>query len=234
VLIPTFNERDNLPRLVRAIMRHDGFRVMVVDDQSPDGTGDVADGLAVEFPGRVEVLHRTGKKGLGRSYVEALTLARARDDDFVCQMDADLSHDPQYLPELVAAALNGSLDLVIGSRYVQGVSVVNWPLRRLILSAFANRYVRAITHVPVDDCTSGFRCWRRTALATIPLDRITSEGYAFLVEMLYEAHRRGCRIGEVPIIFVERRIGQSKMSRSVMIESAYTPWRLVLRKAMGR
>ena len=234
VLVPTYNERDNLPSLVRAVMAHPGFSVMVIDDRSPDGTGAVADALALEFPGRVEVLHRTGRKGLGRSYIEALTIARTRDEDFVCQMDADWSHDPQYLPDLVNTAVNRQLDLVIGSRYVQGISVVNWPLRRLILSAFANRYIRAVTHLPADDCTSGFRCWRRAALSRIPLDRIVSEGYAFLVEMLFEAHRRGCRIGESPIIFVERRMGRSKMSRGVILESVYMPWRLVLRKATGR
>jgi dolichol-phosphate mannosyltransferase len=234
VVIPTYNERENLPSLVRAVVAHAGFSVMVVDDGSPDGTGEVADSLAIEFPGRVDVLHRTGRKGLGRSYIEALTLARTRDEDFVCQMDADWSHDPQYLPELVAAALDRQLDLVIGSRYMHGVSVVNWPLRRLILSTFANRYIRAVTHLPADDCTSGFRCWRRAALSRVPLDRIASDGYAFQVEMLFESHRRGCRIGEAPIIFVERRMGRSKISRSIILESIYMPWRLMLRKALGR
>ena len=149
-------------------------------------------------------------------------------------MDADLSHDPKYLPEMVAMALRGGHDLVIGSRYLQGVSVVNWPLHRLILSTFANRYIRAVTRMPVADCTSGFRCWRREALAKVPLERIVSDGYAFLVEMLYEAHRSGCSIGEVPIIFVERRVGQSKMSGGVIFESAYMPWRVVLRRRSRR
>ncbi len=234
VLVPTFNERDNLPVLVRGVMAHAGFRVMVIDDQSPDGTGAVADALADEFPGRVEVLHRTGRKGLGRSYIEALLLARDRPEAFVCQMDADLSHDPRYLPEMVEAALQEGHDLVIGSRYLQGVSVVNWPLHRLMLSAFANRYIRTVTRLPVKDCTSGFRCWRREVLARIPLERIASDGYAFLVEMLYEAHRRGCRVGEVPIIFVERRVGHSKMSGGIIAESAYMPWRVVLRGALDR
>jgi dolichol-phosphate mannosyltransferase len=234
VLIPTYNERDNLPGLVRGVVAHPGFRVMVVDDQSPDGTGEVADALARELPGRVEVLHRTGKKGLGRSYIEALLLARRRTEDFVCQMDADFSHDPKYLPDLLAKAVDGRHDLVIGSRYLQGVSVVNWPLHRLILSTFANRYIRAITRMPVADCTSGFRCWRREALDKVPLERIASDGYAFLVEMLYEAHRGGCSIGEVPIIFVERRVGQSKMSGGVIFESAYMPFRVVLRGATRR
>lgn len=232
VVIPTFNERDNLPTLVREVMRLDGFSVLVVDDQSPDGTGEVADRLAREFAGRVDVLHRTGKRGFGLSYVEALLKARDLPYEFVCQMDADLSHDPKYLPDLVAAGRTG-FGLVVGSRYLQGVSVVNWPLRRLILSTFANAYIRAITRVPVRDCTGGFRCWRREWLGRIGLERITSDGYSFQVEMLYEAHRQGCRIGEVPIIFVERRAGASKLSTSVLVESIVTPWRVVLRGLLG-
>jgi dolichol-phosphate mannosyltransferase len=229
VIIPTYNERDNLPVLVRQVLAHDGYRVMVVDDQSPDGTGEVAEGLAREFPGRMEVLHRTGRRGLGRSYVDALEVAANGDADIVFQMDADLSHDPAYLPAMAAAVAAGR-DLVIGSRYLQGVSVVNWPLHRLVLSAFANRYIRAITGLPVNDCTSGYRCWRREAISLIPLDRIVSDGYAFLVEMLFEAHRHGCRIGEVPIIFVERRVGQSKLDTGVLMESVFTPWRVRFRR----
>lgn len=233
VIIPTFNERENLPVLVRAVLEHANFRVMVVDDQSPDGTGQVADELASEFPGRVSVLHRTGPKGLGRSYIDALTRVIDADVDFVCQMDADLSHDPKYLPEMVAAATNGH-DLVIGSRYLQGVSVVNWPLHRLVLSTFANRYIRTVTGLKAHDCTSGYRCWRREWLARLPLDRIRSDGYAFLVEMLYEASLRGCRVAEVPIIFVERRVGQSKLSGAIMFESMLTPWRVVARGLLHR
>lgn len=231
VLVPTYNERENLPVLVRAILDRPGYRVMVLDDQSPDGTGLVADALASEFPGRVSVLHRTGPRGLGRSYIEGLTMAVTSDADVVCQMDADLSHDPKYLPDLVAAATAGH-DLVIGSRYLNGVSVVNWPLHRLVLSTVANRYIRAVTGLSVRDCTSGFRCWRREWLEQLPLGRIGSEGYAFLVEMLYEASRRGCRTAEVPIIFVERRVGQSKISTSVLVESLFTPWRIRVRGLM--
>jgi dolichol-phosphate mannosyltransferase len=227
VIIPTFNERDNLPTLVRAILARDGYRVMVVDDNSPDGTGDIADTLAREFPGRIDVVHRTGLRGLGRSYVEGLQRALADTADVICQMDADWSHDPQYLPALVDGTTTH--DVVIGSRYLHGVSVVNWPLRRLILSTFANRYIRAITRLDPRDCTSGYRCWRREALALVPLQEVVSDGYAFLVELLYEASRRGARIGEVPIIFVERRQGQSKVSTAVLIESLITPWRLRLR-----
>ncbi len=227
VVTPTYNERENLPDLVRAVLAHPDTRVMVVDDQSPDGTGALADGLATEYPGRVIVVHRTGKRGLGRSYVEGLQLALREGDELICQMDADWSHDPKYLPEMVRGAADH--DVVIGSRYLRGVSVVNWPLRRIVLSAFANRYIRAITGLQARDCTSGYRCWRRDMLAQLPLDRVVSDGYAFLVEMLYEAHRRGARIGEVPIIFVERRLGVSKLSGSVLVESGVTPWSLRLR-----
>ena len=235
VVTPTYNERDNLPVLVRQVLeRGANISVLVVDDASPDGTGEVADALAAEFPGRVHVMHRTGKRGLGRSYVDALSQAITMDVDLVCQMDADFSHDPVYLPDMVRGVVDGGHDLVIGSRYLHGVSVVNWPLSRLILSTFANRYVRAITNLPARDCTSGYRCWRREALARLPLREFVSDGYAFLVEMLYEAMGAGCRIGEVPIIYVERREGQSKMSRGVIFESVFVPWRLVLRHPAWR
>jgi dolichol-phosphate mannosyltransferase len=228
VVVPTYNERENLPVLVAGILACEGFSVLVVDDGSPDGTGGVADTLAAAHPGRVEVMHRTGPRGLGRSYVDGLQHALANSPaDLICQMDADLSHDPQYLPALAAAARTH--DVVIGSRYLNGVSVVNWPLRRIILSAFANRYIRRVTGLSPRDCTSGFRCWRRDALARVPLGSMVSDGYAFLVEMLYEAARRGCSFTEVPIIFVERRAGQSKVSTRVLVESLIIPWRLRFR-----
>jgi dolichol-phosphate mannosyltransferase len=228
VLIPTYNERDNLPILVKDLMVIPGVSVMVLDDQSPDGTGKVADALGVEYPGRVTVLHRTGQRGLGVSYREGFHKAITGDWDFVCQMDADLSHDPKYLPDLIAMASRDA-DLVIGSRYLNGISVVNWPLRRIILSQFANFYVRTITGLDLRDTTAGYRCWRREALAKLPLDRITSDGYSFLVEVTFMAARAGLRLGESPIIFVERRVGASKMSGSVMFESLFTPWKLILR-----
>jgi dolichol-phosphate mannosyltransferase len=231
VVVPTYNERDNLPELVRTLVAQPATRVMVVDDNSPDGTGALADQLAKDFPGRVEVVHRTGRRGLGRSYIEGLQIALKSDAEFICQMDADWSHDPKYLPAMVEACRNA--DVVIGSRYLNGVSVVNWPLRRIVLSAFANRYIRAITGLRACDCTSGYRCWRREMLARLPLASMVSDGYAFLVEMLFEAHRRSARIAEVPIIFVERREGVSKLSGSVIMESGITPWRLKLR-SIGR
>lgn len=228
VVCPTYNERDNLPLLVRGVLAHDGFNILVVDDGSPDGTGAVADRLAAEHPGRIEVMHRTGPRGLGRSYVDGLRHALKTTAPLIFQMDADLSHNPEYLPALAAGAADH--DVVIGSRYLHGVSVVNWPLRRIFLSTFANRYIRFVTGLTPTDCTSGYRCWRREALSRIPLDRVASAGYAFLVEMLYRAAENGSRIGEVPIIFVERRQGQSKVSRAVLLESLATPWRLRLRR----
>ena len=220
VVTPTYNERENLPLLAAGVLAHEGARLLVVDDGSPDGTGAVADQLAKDHPGRVEVMHRTGQRGLGRSYIDGL-LHAIRDErlEFICQMDADLSHNPEYLPAMVQAA--ASQDLVIGSRYLHGVSVVNWPLHRIFLSA--------VTSLSTSDCTSGYRCWRREALAKLPIGEMVSDGYAFLVEMLYEASRRGMRIGEVPIIFIERRLGQSKLSSNVLIESLIMPWRLVFR-----
>jgi dolichol-phosphate mannosyltransferase len=228
VVVPTYNERENLPGLVRDILARPEYRVLVVDDGSPDGTGEIADELARACPGRVEVMHRTGPRGLGRSYVEGLQHALRGPADYICQMDADWSHDPKYLPELVAALERH--DVAIGSRYLYGVSVVNWPLRRIMLSAFANHYIRAITGLPARDCTSGYRCWRREMLAQVPLASVVSDGYAFVVETFFEAARRGARVVEVPIIFVERRHGVSKLSRAVLVESMLMPWRLALRR----
>ncbi len=196
--------------------------------RSPDGTGTAADELAREFPDRVEVLHRTTNRGFGRSYADGIKRALTMSVDFICQMDADFSHDPATVPSLIAALADA--DVAIGSRYVPGGSVVNWPIRRLILSRFANLYVRLITRLSAEDCTSGFRCWRRAALAALPLDRFVSDGYSFVVEMLFVAARQGRRIVEVPITFVERREGQSKMSLRIIAESAVTPWRLIATK----
>jgi dolichol-phosphate mannosyltransferase len=225
VLVPTYNERENLPILIGGLMAHPNVHVLVIDDGSPDGTGDVADALAREHGGRVQVMHRTGPRGLGRSYLDGFKVAVASDADVVCQMDADLSHDPKYLPAMFAAIERGA-DLVIGSRYAEGGGVENWPLRRVLLSAFANRYIRLVTGLRTRDCTAGFRCWRRSMLARLELDAITSEGYAFLTEVIFQAARAGATIAEVPITFVERRQGASKLSGSVLLESLQTPWRL--------
>jgi len=173
----------------------------------------------------IEVMHRTTLPGLGRSYVDAIASVLNRPVDVICQMDGDLSHDPRQLPDLIAGTEHA--DVVIGSRYVPGGAIVNWPRRRRILSEFANTYIRLVTRMRPRDCTSGYRCWRRDALASIPLSHLSSQGYSFLVEMLYVATRLRLRIAEVPITFVERRQGVSKLSGAVLVESAITPWRLI-------
>ena len=225
IIVPTYNERDNLPVLVERLMIHRNVRLLIVDDHSPDGTGEIADAMTRRFPGRVDVLHRTGRRGLGLSYRDGFQKALAEPIDLVCQMDADLSHDPDRLPAILEGAANA--DLVLGSRYVPEGTIVNWPRRRRLLSRFANLYVRLVTRLNVRDCTTGYRCWRRAALASLPLDRVVSDGYSFLIETLYLAVRRGCRVVEVPITFVERRRGASKLSGAVLLESLMTPWRLI-------
>ena len=228
VIVPTYNECPNLPRLVGDLLDVPRLDVLIVDDASPDGTGQVADELAASREGRVSVLHRTGPRGFGPSYLEGMRAGLKRGASHICQMDADLSHDPADVPRLLAAA--AAADLVIGSRYVPGGRIEHWSVRRRFLSAFANRYVRSVTGLSTLDCTSGFRCWRREALARMPLDRILSDGYAFLVELLWEAETAGCRVAEVPITFVERRHGVSKMTGHVIAESAVLPWRLARRR----
>jgi dolichol-phosphate mannosyltransferase len=225
VIVPTYNERDNLPILAAALMAFPNVQLMVVDDHSPDGTGELADDLARAHAGRIDVLHRTERPGLGRSYIDGIRRALARPVDLICQMDCDLSHDPRHLPSLIVGTERA--DVVIGSRYIPGGAVVNWPLRRRLLSRFANGYIRAVTRLAARDCTSGYRCWRRDAIAALPLDHFESDGYSFLVEMLYAASVRGYRVAEVPITFVERRQGVSKLTGSVLLESAATPWRIV-------
>jgi dolichol-phosphate mannosyltransferase len=232
VVVPTYNERENLPVLVTGLMLHDNVRVLVVDDQSPDGTGDVADGLALQFPGRVEVMHRMSRRGFGRSCVDGIVHALKEPVDVICQMDADLSHDPADLPPIIAASTGA--DIVIGSRYVPGGRIVNWPMRRRILSRLANSYIRLVTRLSARDCTSGYRCWNREVLASLPFDQIFSDGYSFLVEMLFRTAQRGHRIAEVPITFVERRQGESKLSMAVLVESIITPWRLAATRGRAR
>jgi dolichol-phosphate mannosyltransferase len=227
VIVPTYNERENVAPLVSRLLALDRVSVLIVDDQSPDGTGAEADRLSALHPGRVSVLHRTRARGLGRSYIDGIHHALATDATHICQMDADFSHDPADIPRLVDAARDA--DVVIGSRYVRGGRLQNWPWQRRALSRFANTYVRTITRLPLADCTSGFRCWRRELLARLPLGEIVSEGYAFLVEMVWQARRAHGRIAEIPIVFVERRAGASKMSLGVMAESAVLPWRLIAR-----
>jgi dolichol-phosphate mannosyltransferase len=227
VIVPTYNERDNLPALLEQLLVIDGLRILIVDDSSPDGTGQVADEYAAANRARVQVLHRTGKRGLGLSYIDGMYIALRTDATHILQMDADLSHNPAEIPRLLAATDHA--EFAIGSRYVPGGRIENWPYRRRMLSAFANQYIRAITRLSIRDCTSGFRCWRREALEQLPLASIRSNGYSFIVELAFEALKAGFRCGEVPITFVERRKGASKLTVKVMVESAILPWRLVAR-----
>ncbi len=227
VIVPTYNERANIRPLLDQLLAIPNLRILIVDDASPDGTGQAADEYAAANRARVQVLHRRGKRGLGLSYIDGMYVALRTDATHICQMDADLSHNPADIPRLLEAAADA--DFVIGSRYVPGGRIENWPLHRRLLSAFANRYIRAITRISIRDCTSGFRCWRREALERLPLASITSDGYAFIVELAFDAWRAGLRCSEVPITFVERREGASKMSSGVIVESAIVPWRLAAR-----
>ena len=229
VVVPTYNEIDNLPGIVDSILEHaPQTHVLIVDDNSPDGTGALADQLSEARPKQVFVLHRARKEGLGQAYVEGFKFALDRDYDVIVQMDADFSHDPKYLPAFFEAIETN--DLVIGSRYVNGISVVNWDLKRLILSKAASFYVRLITGMPIADTTTGYKCWRREALLAIGLDQLFSNGYVFLAEMSYRAYRKGMRIKEVPIVFVERRLGRSKMNGGIMIEGVLSVLRMRLRR----
>jgi len=231
VILPTYDERANLPPMVERLLGLPDLRVLVVDDGSPDGTGQVADALAAA-DARVSVLHRTGARGLGLAYIDGMKQALRTDATHIIQMDADQSFDTADVPRLLAESAHA--DLVIGARYVAGGRVENWQLHRRLLSRFANAYVRTITRLPIDDCTSGFRCWRREALARMPLDRIRSDGYAFLVEFAWEAVNAGCSVAQVPITFVERREGASKLSGGVILESVLLPWRLAARPRVRR
>ena len=232
VIVPTYNERVNIAVLVPALLAIDGLDVIIVDDDSPDGTGEEADALAAASGGRIRVIHRTGRRGYGRSHLDGMRAALQTGAAYICQMDADLSHDPEDLRRMLQAAPRA--DLIVGSRYVHGGRVVNWPPRRRALSAFANWYVRAITGVGIQDCTSGFRCWSRTLVAALDLADVRSDGYAFLVELAWKARRAGASILEVPITFVERREGASKLSWRIIAESAVLPWQLRRRGTVDR
>ena len=233
VIVPTYNERDNLPRVVpRILSQGDPFHILVVDDNSPDGTGDLADELAARSE-RVNVLHRPGKQGLGAAYVAGFGWGLERDFDILIEMDADLSHPPYKLPELVAAL--AEVDVAVGSRYVGGnITVVNWPLRRLIISLFGSWYARAITRLPVNDATGGFNAFRRRVLETVGLDRIQSNGYSFQIELKLRAWRAGFTLREVPIVFTERDSGESKMSGRIIREAVWRVWKLRLLDLLGK
>lgn len=225
MVVPTYEERDNLARLASAVLAQDeGFHLLVVDDDSPDGTGDLADALASREP-RLRVLHRAGKRGLGAAYVEAFRYALEKTDaQLVIQMDADFSHDPADLRRFVTAA--ESCDVVVGSRYRGGMRVRHWPLGRLAVSLAANAYAAVVTGVPIRDLTSGFKCYRRSALEQIPLGLLRSDGYAFQIETVVHAWRSGLRVRELPITFTDRVDGRSKLSWRVVWEAIWIVWSL--------
>lgn len=226
VIIPTYNERDNLPAIAKAVMELPvKVDLLVVDDNSPDGTGKIADELASKEP-RIHVLHRQVKDGLGRAYIAGFKWALERDYEFVFEMDGDFSHNPADIPRFLETAERESADLCIGSRYKNGIRVVNWPLNRLVLSMGAGKYVRCITGMPISDPTGGFKCFRRRALQALDLDAIHSNGYSFQIELNHKLWRQGFRIAEVPIIFTDRFVGTSKMSRKIVWEALFMVWRL--------
>lgn len=225
VIIPTYNEAENVPRLIPSVLAQDPrLEVLIVDDASPDGTGRIAEELA-RTDERIHVLHREGKLGLGTAYIAGFRWGLAQGYDVLFEMDADFSHDPSHLPQFLKAI--EEYDVVLGSRYLEGrVTVANWPMGRLLLSYFANVYARQVTGLPVADATGGFKCFRREVLEAIDLDRVESNGYAFQIEMSFRAWRQGFRLGEIPIMFVDRNVGESKMSKRIVREAVWRVWRL--------
>jgi dolichol-phosphate mannosyltransferase len=233
VIIPTYNEATNLPHLIPQVLAQDpAIAVLVVDDNSPDGTGRLADEMA-GANGRVHVLHRSGKQGLGRAYLAGFHWALQQGYEYIFEMDADFSHDPKYLPVFLQAIRDA--DVVLGSRYLLGrASVVNWPVGRLVLSYLANIYARVVTGLQVSDATGGFKCFRRSVLGAIDLDQVRSNGYAFQIEMSFRAWRKRFRIVEIPIVFTDRTDGSSKMSGAIVREAVWLVWRLRFMALFGR
>lgn len=234
VIVPTYNEAENVRELVPAILgQGPEFEVLIVDDNSTDGTGAIIDEMRRTEP-RLHVLHRPGKMGLGTAYVDGFKYALGHDYEFVFEMDADFSHDPNSLPDFIKAAEGRPADLVLGSRYLNGVTVVNWPLSRLILSYGANVYTRLITWMPVKDATGGFKCFRRRVLQALDLDNVRSDGYGFQIEMSFKAWRKKFKVVEIPITFTDRRVGISKMNKRIIMEAMWLVWWLRLSALLGR
>lgn len=227
VIIPTYNERENIENIIRAVfgLEH-GFHILVVEDGSPDGTANIVRELQKEFPERLHMIERSGKLGLGTAYIAGFKWALEREYEYIFEMDADFSHNPNDLPRLYAACHDEGNDVSIGSRYVSGVNVVNWPMGRVLMSYFASKYVRLITGLPIHDTTAGFVCYRRRVLQTIDLDSIRFKGYAFQIEMKFTAYKYGFRIKEVPVIFINRELGTSKMNSSIFGEAMFGVIRL--------
>ncbi len=234
VIVPTYNERENLPALVKRVFSLPvKVELLIVDDNSPDGTGQLADELAKNNPG-LHVLHRAEKNGLGRAYISGFKWALERDYEFIMEMDGDFSHSPEEIPNFIAAAQDQNADCVIGTRYSNGIRVINWPLKRLILSMGAGLYVRWITGMPVSDPTGGFKLFRRRALQSLDLDAVRSNGYSFQIELSHKLWRQGLKIGETPIVFTDRFLGSSKMSRKIVREALVMVWRLWFQNGLRR
>ncbi len=232
IIVPTYNERDNLPRMMEKLLSLPAaVDVLVVDDNSPDGTGKIADELAARHP-QIHVLHRTEKNGLGRAYIAGFKWALAQNYEFIFEMDCDFSHNPDDIPLFLEAAKDA--DLVLGSRYVGGIRVINWPLGRLMLSRFAGKYVALITGMPFTDPTGGYKCFRRRAMQSLNLDKIQSNGYGFQIELTHKLWRQGFKIVEVPIIFTDRTHGQSKMAGGIVNEAFWLVWTLWLQNGLRR
>ena len=232
VIIPTYNERDNIEQIVPQVLeKHSSIDVLIVDDGSPDGTGQIADSMAKDN-NRIFVIHRQNKSGLGTAYITGFKFALQRSYDLIFEMDCDFSHDPKYIPHFLEAIKE--VDLVLGSRYISGVNVINWPMSRLLLSYYANVYSRIITGLPVKDATGGFKCYRREVLEAIELDKVKSNGYSFQIEMSFRAWKKGFKIKEIPIVFEDRRLGQSKMSKKIVREAVWMVWRLRLWSLLGK
>ncbi len=226
VIIPTYNEKENVEAIIKAVLGlRQRFDILIIDDNSPDGTADIVRGLIGDHPGRIDLICRAGKLGLGTAYIEGFKWAIAHGYEYICEMDADFSHNPADLERLREACAEGA-DVAIGSRYLTGVNVVNWPMGRVLMSFYASRYVRIVTGMPVHDATAGFVCYRRRVLEALPLDKIRFKGYAFQIEMKFLAHKYGFRIKEVPIIFVNRVLGTSKMSSGIFSEGLFGVLRL--------
>ena len=227
VIIPTYNERENIERIIRAVfaLEH-GFHILVIEDGSPDGTAGIVKDLQKEFPKRLFMIERSGKQGLGTAYITGFRWALEHTYEYIFEMDADFSHNPNDLPRLYKACAEEGADLSIGSRYVSGVNVVNWPMGRVLMSYFASKYVRLITGLPIHDTTAGFVCYRRRVLQTIPLDHIRFKGYAFQIEMKFTTYKCGFRVKEVPVIFINRELGTSKMNSSIFGEAVFGVIRL--------
>lgn len=228
VIIPTYNEKENIENIIRAVMALEhGFDMLIIDDGSPDGTADIVKRLmAGDFAGRLHLVERSGKLGLGTAYIAGFKWAVGHEYEYVFEMDADFSHDPNDVPRLYKACAEEGADVAIGSRYVTGVNVVNWPMGRVLMSYYASKYVRMVTGLPVHDTTAGFKCYRRRVLETIDLDAIRFKGYAFQIEMKFTAYKLGFKITEVPVIFVNRQLGTSKMSGGIFGEAFFGVMRL--------